>query len=189
MSPRFGGLLFHLEYWVGFPGGSAAKEPTCTAGDPSLIPGSRGSPGEGIGYSLQYSWASLLDQTVRNPLAIWETWVWSGLGRSPGRRHGNPLQNSCLENPHGQRSLVGYSSWGHKESDMTEWLSIVQDNTEYWVEFPELYSRFSSVIYFIHGISRVCMSPPISQFLPPLPPCLVSICFFYTSVSLLLFYK
>ena len=43
-----------------------------------------------------------------------------GLGRSPGRGHGNPLQYSCLENPHGQRSLVGYSPWGRKESDITE---------------------------------------------------------------------
>ena len=40
--------------------------------------------------------------------------------RSPGRGHGNPLQYSCLENSHGQRSLVGYSPWGQKESDMTE---------------------------------------------------------------------
>ena len=40
-----------------------------------------------------------------------------GWGRSPGGRHGNPLQYSCLENPHGQRSLVGYSPWDHKESD------------------------------------------------------------------------
>ena len=44
----------------------------------------------------------------------------SGLGRSPGGGHGNPLQYSCLENPHGQRSLVGYSSWGCKRSDTTE---------------------------------------------------------------------
>ena len=43
-----------------------------------------------------------------------------GSGRSPGRGHGNPLQYSCLENPHGQRSLVGYSPQGHKESDTTE---------------------------------------------------------------------
>ena len=43
-----------------------------------------------------------------------------GLGRSPGRGHGNPLQYSCLENPHGQRSLAGYTPWGHKELDMTE---------------------------------------------------------------------
>ena len=42
------------------------------------------------------------------------------LGRSPGGGHGNPLQDSCLENSHGQGSLVGYSPWGCKESDMTE---------------------------------------------------------------------
>ena len=46
-----------------------------------------------------------------------------GLGRSLGGGHGNPLQYSCLENPHGQRSLVGYSPWGLKELDMTELLS------------------------------------------------------------------
>ena len=43
-----------------------------------------------------------------------------GLGRSPGRGHGNLIQYSCLENPHGQRKLVGYSPWGHKELDTTE---------------------------------------------------------------------
>ena len=43
-----------------------------------------------------------------------------GLGRSPGRGHGNSLQYSCLENPHEQRSLEGYSPWGLKESDTTE---------------------------------------------------------------------
>ena len=48
------------------------------------------------------------------------------LGRSPGGRHGNPLQYSCLEHPHGERSLVGYSPWRHKESDMTEQLSTAQ---------------------------------------------------------------
>ena len=46
-----------------------------------------------------------------------------GLGRSPGGGHGNPLQYSCLENPHGQRSLAVYSPWGCKESDTTERLS------------------------------------------------------------------
>ena len=45
-------------------------------------------------------------------------WI-PGLGRSPGGGHGNPLQYSCLENPHGKKSL-GYSLWGHKELDMTE---------------------------------------------------------------------
>ena len=41
----------------------------------------------------------------------------------PGGRHDNPLWYSCLENAHGQRSLVGYRPWGHKESNMTEQLS------------------------------------------------------------------
>ena len=49
-----------------------------------------------------------------------------GLGRSPGGGHGNPLQYSCLENPHGQRSLVGYRSWGRKDLDTTEQLSTAQ---------------------------------------------------------------
>ena len=43
-----------------------------------------------------------------------------GLGRCPGGGHGNPLQDSCLENPHGQRSLADYHPQGHKESDTTE---------------------------------------------------------------------
>ena len=43
------------------------------------------------------------------------------LERSPGGGHGNPLQYSCLENLHGQKSLAGYSPWDHKESDMTEY--------------------------------------------------------------------
>ena len=42
-----------------------------------------------------------------------------GLGRFPGGGHDNPLQYSFLEDPHGQRSLAGYSPWGHKESAMT----------------------------------------------------------------------
>ena len=49
-----------------------------------------------------------------------------GLGRSPAHGKGYPLQYSCLENPHGQRNLAGYSPWGHKESGMTDWLGIAQ---------------------------------------------------------------
>ena len=54
-----------------------------------------------------------------------------GLERSSGGGHGNPLQYSCLENPHGQKSLVGYSPSGHKELDMTEGLSTWKYNLEY----------------------------------------------------------
>ena len=42
-----------------------------------MIPGSGRSPGEGIGYSLQFSWAPLVAWMVKNPLAMWETWVHS----------------------------------------------------------------------------------------------------------------
>ena len=51
-----------------------------------------------------------------------------GWEKSPGGGNGNPLQYSCLGNPHGQRSLVGYCPWGHKESDMTEKLSTAYLN-------------------------------------------------------------
>ena len=60
-----------------FPGSSAGKESACNAGDPSSIPGLGRSSGEGIGYKLQYSWASLVAQKVKNPPAMQETWLWS----------------------------------------------------------------------------------------------------------------
>ena len=60
-----------------FPDSSVGKESTYNAGDPDLIPGSGRSAGEGIGYPLQYSWASLVAQLVKYPPAMWETWVQS----------------------------------------------------------------------------------------------------------------
>ena len=54
---------------------SVGKESACNAEDPSLIPGSGRSAGEGIGYQLQYSWASLVTQLIKNPPAMPETWV------------------------------------------------------------------------------------------------------------------
>ena len=60
---------------MGFPDSSVGKECACHAGDPSSIPGSGRSAGERIGYPLQYSWASLVAQLVKNSPAIWETWV------------------------------------------------------------------------------------------------------------------
>ena len=56
---------------------SVGKESSCSAGDPGLIPGLGRSSGEGIGYPLQYSWASLVGQLVKNLPAMWETWVQS----------------------------------------------------------------------------------------------------------------
>ena len=62
---------------MGFPHSSVGKEPACNAGDPGSIPGSGRSAGEGIGYPLQYSWASLVAQLVKNLPAMRETWVQS----------------------------------------------------------------------------------------------------------------
>ena len=65
-----------------------------------------------------------------------------GSGRSPGEGNDNPLQYSCLENPHEQRSLADYSPWGCKESDMTKWLSLSSINLFNFhiniVELPQL---------------------------------------------------
>ena len=61
----------------GFPDSSVGKESTCNAGNPGSIPGLERSAGEGIGYPLQYSWASLVAQLVKNPSAVQETWVQS----------------------------------------------------------------------------------------------------------------
>ena len=59
----------------GFPDSSVGKESACNAEDPSSIPGSGRSSGEGTGYPLQYSWASLVTQLVKNPPAMQGTWV------------------------------------------------------------------------------------------------------------------
>ena len=80
---------------LGFPGSSAGKESTCNAGDPSLIPGSGKSTEEGIGYPLQYSWASLVAQTVKNLPAMQETWVWS-LGWEDPLKKGKATHSSIL---------------------------------------------------------------------------------------------
>ena len=58
-----------------FPDSSVGKESTSNAEDPGSIFRSGRSPGEGIGYPLQYSWASLVAQMVNNLPAMWETWV------------------------------------------------------------------------------------------------------------------
>ena len=72
---------------MGFPGNSAGKESACNARDPSLISGSRRSPGEGIGYLLHYSWASPVAQLVKNPPTMqqrpgFDPWV----GKIPWRK-------------------------------------------------------------------------------------------------------
>ena len=64
-----------LHIWRGFTDSSVGKEFACNAGDPGSIPGWGKSPGEGIGYPLQYSWSSLVAQLVKNSPTVQETWV------------------------------------------------------------------------------------------------------------------
>ena len=66
-------VLKTLEFPRGFPDSSVGKGSACNAGDHGSIPGSGKSTGEGIGYPLQYSWASLVAQLVKNLPAMQET--------------------------------------------------------------------------------------------------------------------
>ena len=88
----------------GIPGSSAGKESACNAGDPGLIPGSGRSTGEGVGYPLLYSWASLVAQLVKKPPAVWETWVRS-LGWEDPLEKGMATHSSILawRGPWGRR--------------------------------------------------------------------------------------
>ena len=70
-------FLIPSHFQNGFPDSSVGKESACNAGDLGSIPGLGRSPGERIGYPLQYSWASLVAQLVKNPPEMQETWVWS----------------------------------------------------------------------------------------------------------------
>ena len=98
-------------FWA-FPGNSAGKESTCNAGDPSSIPGR--SPGEGIGYPLQYSWASLVAQTVKNLPAMRETWVRS-LGWEDPLEEGTATHFSILAwKIPWIKDYLGYNPRGHK---------------------------------------------------------------------------
>ena len=94
-----------------FSGSSAGKEFICNAGDPSLIPGSGRSPGEGIGYPLQYSWASLVAQMVKNLLQCGRPGFSFWAGKIPWRRI-RQLSPVCLpgespwtEEPGGLQSM------------------------------------------------------------------------------------
>ena len=79
----------------GVPDSSVGKESTCNAGDTGSILGSGRFPGEGIGYPLQYPWASLVAQLVKNPPAMRETWVQS-LGWEDSLEKGNATHSSIL---------------------------------------------------------------------------------------------
>ena len=101
--------------WSGFSGSSAGIESSCNARDPNSIPGFGRSPGEGISYSLQYSWASLVTQMVKNLPAIQETWL-----RCPGCE--DPLE----EDMETQSSILAWRI----PMDRGAWRAIVHEVTK-----------------------------------------------------------
>ena len=80
---------------LGFPHSSVGKESACNAGDPGSVLQLGRSPGEGIGYPLQYSWAFLVAQLVKNLPAMWQTWVQS-LGWEDPLEKGKATNSSIL---------------------------------------------------------------------------------------------
>ena len=84
-----------FDHQKGFPDSLVGKESACEAGDPGSIHGLGRSAGEGIGYPLQYSWASHVAQLVKNPPAMQETWVQS-LGLEDPLEKGKATRSSIL---------------------------------------------------------------------------------------------
>ena len=108
---------------MSFPGSSAGKESACNAEDPCSIPELGRSPGERIGYPIQYSWASLVALLVKNLPAMRKTWVHSlGLEDPLEKGKANLLQYFGLENS------MDCIVHGVAESDMTEQLSLNNEN-------------------------------------------------------------
>ena len=103
--------IFHkkreIQGYRGFPGSSAGKESACNAGDPSSIPGLARYPGERIGHPLQYSWASLVAQLVKNLPAKQETWVRSLGWEDPLVEDGRATHSSILA----WRILMDRGAW------------------------------------------------------------------------------
>ena len=125
------------------------------------------------------------------------------LGRSLGVGHGYPLQYLCLENPHGQRRLAGYSPWGHKESDVTEWLSTQHihyemiisinliticshvrfyiNNTMTKNTYSLCYKLYPRFIYLLLCIQTLCLDTTFIYLAPQClffwqPPCVLCMC-------------
>ena len=106
---------------------SVGKESACNVGDPDWILGPVRSTREGIGYPLQYSWASLVAHLVKNLPAIWETWVQS-LGGDKPLEKGKAIHSSILA----WRIPWTRQSRGCKESDTTERVSLHYSSPTQW---------------------------------------------------------
>ena len=111
-------LLFNMLSSLGFHENSVGKESACDAGDPGLIPGLERSPGEGIDYPLQSSWASLVIQLVTNRWRCGRPGFSPWVGKIPWRREWLP---SPVFWPGKFHRL---SPWGHKETQLSDFQSL-----------------------------------------------------------------
>ena len=123
-----------------FPGSSAGKESACNVGDPSLIPRSGSHPGDRIGYPLQYFWASLAAQTVKNLPAVWETCVRSQ-GQEDPLEKGMATHSSILAwripvNRGTWRATVhGVRKSRTRLSDWAQYSTMIRDVGRFYVHF------------------------------------------------------
>ena len=118
-----------------FPHSAIGKESTCNAGGPGLIPESGRSAGKGIGYPLQYPWASLVAQLVKNPPAVRETWIQSWVGKIPWRREELPTPVLWPGEFHGL-----YRPWGQQRVEHN-WVTLTQRKIKFtsysWLYCPQ----------------------------------------------------
>ena len=108
----------------GFPDSSVGKESACNTRDPGLIPGLGRSAGEGIGYPLQYSWASLAAQQLKNPPAKQETWVQS-LSWEDRLAKGKATHSSILAWSTVHVQPMGSESWMQLSLSLFDWTATM----------------------------------------------------------------
>ena len=131
--------FIHIYTKFELPGCSTGKESACNAGNPSWIPGSGRSLGEGIGYPLQYSWSSLVAQMVKNLPAMQDIWVQSLAQEDPLEERVS-THSSILAWRIPMDRGAWQATWGRKELDTTKRLRThthtAETNTILYSNYP-----------------------------------------------------
>ena len=132
----------------GFPDTLVGIESACNARDPSSIPGSERTTGEGISYPLQYSWACLVAQLVKNPSAIWRPVFNPWVGKIPWWRERLPTPIFWPGEFHGL-----YSPQDSKKTDMTEQLSL---SITFYLRFSQYAKAWTPPYFQLNNIKYAC---------------------------------
>ena len=148
LRPRalLGGIISFTEHCTSCPvRGLAGSAASFFAGDPSSIPGLRRSPGEGIGYPLQYSWASLVALKVKNPPAMLETWVWT-LGWEDPLEEGMATHSSILA----WRIRMDRGAWWATVRGMAKRQTWLSDLACLWVDLEKPHKPWFVLVLCLH---------------------------------------